>query len=189
MKLTQGNMAPNFEAFDFEGIKQSLLNTELPVLLTFFRHAGCPMCNLRTREMINDYDKFKAYNLKIVTIFESPEKSIRRDVGKQKPPFPIIPDPERKLYKLFGVTISWIGFVKIFFIRPKHVFEAIFRNGFIPKFAEATPMMPADFLINPDGTIRIAYYGKDIGDHLPFEQLYTALDDIKSSLSLNTQST
>lgn len=147
------------------------------------------MCNLRTRKMILDYDKFKSYNLKIITIFESPEKSIRRDVGKQKPPFPIIPDPERKLYKLFGVTISWVGFVKIFFIRPKHVFEAVFKNGFIPKFAEATPMMPADFLINFDGTIRLAYYGKDIGDHLPFNQLYAALDEMKASHNQITQAT
>lgn len=187
MKLKAGDISPNFEVFDFEGRKQTLLDSNQPVLLTFFRHAGCPMCNLRTRELILAYDRLEKYNLKLLTIFESPAASIRKDVGRQAPPFPIIPDPERKLYKLFGVTISWTGFVKIFFIRPKHVFEAIFKNGFIPKFAEATPMMPADFLINPDGTIRLAYYGKDIGDHLPFDDLYEALDDMKTSAVFSTQ--
>ena len=187
MKLTTGDKSPDFESFDFKGIKQTLLETNQPVLLTFFRHAGCPMCNLRTRQLILAYDRLKQYNLKIISVFESPAASIRRDVGRQQPPFPIIPDPERKLYKRFGVTISWTGFVKIFFVRPRHVFEAIFKNGFIPKFAEATPMMPADFLINPDGTIRVAYYGKDIGDHLPFDELYTALDEMKSPVNLATQ--
>jgi len=187
MKLKSGDMSPNFKSFDFEGIKRELLDTNQPVLLTFFRHAGCPMCNLRTREMILSYDKFEKYDLKIMTIFESPAESISRDVGRQAPPFPIIPDPDRKLYKLFGVSISWIGFVKIFVVRPKHVFEAIFKNRFIPKFAEATPMMPADFLINPDGTIRLAYYGNDIGDHLPFDDLFAALEDMKTSSNLTPQ--
>lgn len=30
--------------------------------------------------------------------------------------------------------------------------------------------MPADFLVDENGVIRTAYYGKDEGDHLPFEQ-------------------
>ncbi len=181
MKLNIGDKSPDFETLDFKSEKQVLLESKQPILLTFFRHAGCPMCNLRTRELILNYKKFEKYNLKILTIFESPVASIRRDVGRQSPPFSIIPDPERKLYKLFGVTISWPGFVKIFFIRPKHVFEAIFKNGFIPKFAEATPMMPADFLIDSNGIIKIAYYGKDIGDHLPFDDLYAALDNMTLS--------
>jgi hypothetical protein len=29
--------------------------------------------------------------------------------------------------------------------------------------------MPADFLIDREGIIQVAYYGKDEGDHLPFD--------------------
>lgn len=29
--------------------------------------------------------------------------------------------------------------------------------------------LPADFLVDEQGVIRQAYYGEDIGDHLPFE--------------------
>jgi thioredoxin-dependent peroxiredoxin len=32
-------------------------------------------------------------------------------------------------------------------------------------------MVPADFLIGPDLTVQVAYYGKDIGDHLPVERI------------------
>ncbi|VAX00161.1 hypothetical protein MNBD_GAMMA22-1162 [hydrothermal vent metagenome] len=187
MVLKVGDKAPDFEMTDFKNEKQVLLGHGKPILLTFFRHAGCPMCNLRMRELILVNDKMANYNLKILTIFESPTKSIKRDVGRQNPPFSIIPDPERKLYKLFGVTISWVGFVKIFAVRPKHVFEAIFKNGFIPKFGEATPMMPADFLIDNDGIIRVAYYGRDIGDHLSFDDLYAALDGIKTSVDITPE--
>jgi len=187
MQMKAGDRSPYFEVLDYKKVKQSLQKNDKPVLLTFFRHAGCPMCNLRVRELIKAQERLKKYDLKILTVFESPTKSIQRDVGRQNPPFPIIPDPERKLYKLFGVAISWVGFVKIFVVRPKHIFEAIFKNGFIPKFLEATPMMPADFLINKDGTIRMAYYGKDIGDHVPFSDLYTALDEMMISDRLSDQ--
>lgn len=33
-------------------------------------------------------------------------------------------------------------------------------------------VLPADFLIGPDLVIQTAYYGKDIGDHLPLEEIY-----------------
>lgn len=103
------------------------------------------------------------YYLRILTVFESDIDSIKRDVGRQNPPFPIIPDPGRSLYKLYGVQPSILGLLKIFFIRPAHVFDAVFKNRFIPNFSEATPMMPADFIILSSGTIHTSYYGKDIG--------------------------
>jgi len=37
-------------------------------------------------------------------------------------------------------------------------------------------MVPADFLIGPDLTVQIAYYGSDIGDHLPIEKICQWLD-------------
>ena len=38
-------------------------------------------------------------------------------------------------------------------------------------------MVPADFLIGPDLTVEVAYYGSDIGDHLPLEKIYQWLDN------------
>jgi hypothetical protein len=37
-------------------------------------------------------------------------------------------------------------------------------------------MVPADFLIGPDLTVQVAYYGNDIGDHLPLEKINEWLD-------------
>lgn len=39
-------------------------------------------------------------------------------------------------------------------------------------------MMPAEFLIAPDGTIKLTHFGQDIGDHLPFDDLYLALKEM-----------
>ena len=31
--------------------------------------------------------------------------------------------------------------------------------------------MPAEFLVDRDGIIQTVYYGKDEGDHMPFEEI------------------
>ncbi len=177
MRTEIGDTAPFFEVTDVSGQLQTTTGDRRRyTLLTFFRHAGCPMCNLRTRELILAAKELELRNVRVLAVFESSSRSIERDVGRQSPPFPIIPDPERNLYKLYGVAVSWSGFFKIFYTRPKHVFEAIFKNGFIPKFAEATPMMPAEILIDPDGQVVHTYYGRDIGDHMPLSDFFALLD-------------
>ena len=35
--------------------------------------------------------------------------------------------------------------------------------------------MPADFLIGPDGTVLRVHYGRDIGDHMPIDEIEQAL--------------
>ncbi len=41
----------------------------------------------------------------------------------------------------------------------------------IRKGEGAITQLPAEFLIGPDLTIERAYYGKDIGDHLPIPEI------------------
>jgi len=45
-------------------------------------------------------------------------------------------------------------------------------KGYLPTTLKGSiTTMPADFLIDPKGYIQTAYYGKDEGDHLSFEQI------------------
>ena len=45
-------------------------------------------------------------------------------------------------------------------------------KGYVPLiFKGSLITMPADFLIDREGNIKVAYYGKDEGDHLAFEQV------------------
>jgi len=38
-------------------------------------------------------------------------------------------------------------------------------------------LVPADFLIGPDLTVQVAYYGNDMGGHLPIEKIFQWLDN------------
>jgi len=176
MRIKVGDKVPHFEVRDIDGNLQTPIgDANHEVLLCFFRHAGCPYCNLRVHELIKEAPKLAAKGIQVLAVFQSAEDNVRRDVGRQNPSFTIIPDPERKLYKPYGVTPSWLKFLRAFFLRPLRAPYAIFVKGFKPKYPEGDPhMAPAEFLISPDGTVRLAYYGKDISDHVPLTDVYAA---------------
>ena len=163
MRLTPGIIVPQFTVSDILGEKYSPEKyMGQKWMLSFFRYASCPACNLRIQNLLQEYDELKEKGLSIIAVFESPIDSIMKYVGKNELPFPIIPDPERNLYKLYGVESSWLGYI----MGAPTVMKAILKGFFPGKMEGDKAIVPADFLINPDGTIHTAYYGKNIGDHL-----------------------
>ena len=107
----------------------------------------------------------------MLAFFESPRESILKHVGKQGVPFPIVADPERGIYELYGVESSWWGYLKGM-LKFSRLYDAVIRKRFLPGKTEGKrAIVPADFLIGPNLTIHKAYYGKDIGDHLPIEEI------------------
>ena len=99
-----------------------------------------------------------------------PPERLLETVARAPIPFPLIPDPERALYRLYGVTASWLGYLAGT-LRLRTVRDA-FRRGFYPGKSDGViAQLPAEFLIGSDLVIERAYYGKDIGDHLPLGEI------------------
>ncbi len=139
------------------------------VWLAFFRYAACPLCNLRVHEMIQQHSSLKRKGVEILAVFQSDAKTIARYVGKQNPPFPLIADPEEKLYERFGLKKGlWA------FLHPANfllLLKAI-RLGFRGMSPEGTiTRIPGDFLIAPGLKITREFHGKKIGDHIPWEEI------------------
>ncbi len=180
MKLTVGDAAPQFEVQDIHGARLRLPDySGRLLLLSFYRYAACPLCNVRVHRLVEAYPDLHARGLELVAFFESPRESIVRYVGKQDAPFPIVADPDRATYRDYGVESSWMKFAKGA-ARLKDLAEAS-RLGLVKLRPEGDPhLVPADFLIDPSLRIHTAYYGADIGDHLP-------LEDIKAFLEAATQ--
>ncbi|MEW8276436.1 MAG: peroxiredoxin-like family protein [Candidatus Thiodiazotropha taylori] len=184
MKLKSGDKAPYFEVSDVHGNTQTTTGDgSSPVHLTFYRHAGCPPCNLRVHELMAAKDRFDQLGVKMVGVFESTAEHIRQDLAHGEVTFPILPDRERKLYEKFSVNPSLSGFISSFLLRPAYSMKAIFKHGYFPKFAEATTMMPAEFLIAPDGAVIMAHYGKDLGDYVPLDTLYQLMAEMQPTES------
>ncbi|MFZ2889466.1 redoxin domain-containing protein [Sulfuricurvum sp.] len=170
-RLKEGNSAPWFKARSFQGDDINLdLYRGRYLLLSFYRYASCPFCNLRVHESIQKRDYFQTLGLEMIAVFQSPDDKLAEYVGKQPLNYPIIGDPSLDIYKLYHVETSWLGLIKAFFIRPHQILKSIFLRGFFPGSIEnEIQRLPADFLINPMGKIEIAYYGIDIGDHIAYE--------------------
>jgi peroxiredoxin len=175
--MQPGQSAKNFTIEDIAGTTVSLTDyRDKHLMLSFYRYASCPLCNLRVQHLIQQYPSYSQKGLQMIAVFQSPQASIRKYVGKQDIPFPVIADPERILYQEYGVESSWIGFIKGS-LRLSALTSAA-TKGYLPgKMEGQKSIIPADFLICPDLTIQVAYYGKDIGDHLPIQKIHEWLDN------------
>jgi peroxiredoxin len=170
MRLAEGAKAPTFDATDWQGKPVKLADyAGKKTWLAFFRYAGCPLCNLRVHHLIERHAALREAGLEVVGVFQSSPEGMAKYVGKQNPPFPLISDPEEKLYALYGLE-SGLGA----YLSPSNfgrLGQAI-AKGFAPGSPEGTKTrIPADFLLDGDQTIRRAFYGKVIADHLPFEEV------------------
>ena len=169
-RLLAEDRAPEFAARDFLGSPVELRSLQgRKVMLSFYRYASCPLCNLRMRDLIHGYENWAAQGLRMIAVFQSPASSIERYVGRQDAPFPIIADPAMELYRLYQVEQRWTAMVT-----PSVFLNAAraMKVGILPGSVEGPAnRVPADFLIREDGVIEVAYYGTDVGDHLPLEQL------------------
>jgi len=171
MKLKEGEKAiqlnlPAIDGTTFE--TKSLLGK--PFMLSFLRFASCPFCNLRLHGLVKRFDEFHD-NFTIVSVFDSPLDNLVKHAAGHKAPFPILADENNQFYKEYAIEHSLAGMLKGMFLRMPTLMSGMFK-GYVPTtFKGSLTTMPADFLIDKEGTIQVAYYGKDEGDHLPFEQI------------------
>ncbi len=75
-----------------------------------------------------------------------------------------------EIYQQYGIEHSKAAVARGIRRAPA-VFESIAR-GFWPRGIDGDPtLVPADFLLGAGPTVRVAYYGADIGDHLPLSRI------------------
>lgn len=171
MRLKLGQPAKPFSVSDLQGNSIKLEDFKgKKLMVSFYRYASCVFCNLRIHQLIQKHDELKARGLTMLAFFQSPKESILEYVGKQNAPFPIIPDPKREIYKLYGVESSMAKFAKGIaqFSKYRETRKLGFKSG---KKEGNITSVPADFLIDEKGIIRTAYYGKDITDHVPISEI------------------
>jgi len=138
------------------------------VHLQFRRFAGCPICNLHMHSILKRYPDIKAAGIKEVVLFHSPDKALLPYQGKF--PFDVVGDPDKVLYKKFGVESS------IFSILDVRAWPAIFK-GYSAKDKpvgdpDGGPLgLPADFLVDSKGKVVASHYGKHAYDQWTVDQL------------------
>ncbi len=149
-------------------------------MLSFFRFASCPFCNLRVHELVKRFEEFGA-GFTIVAVFDSSLENLRKHAEKHHAPFAILADEKNVFYRAYGIEHSVAGMFKGMFSRMPALLRAMFVQGYVPWVIKGSmTTMPADFLVDENGIIQTAYYGKDEGDHLPFERVKAFSFDSKT---------
>ena len=169
MRLKAGDKLTNIKLpaidgtiFDSDSVKGK------PIMLSFFRFASCPFCNLRINELVRRFDEF-GDDFTIIAIFDSPLDNLARHTAGHKAPFPILADESNKYYREYSIERSVLGVIKGMLFKMPRLLKGMFK-GYVPLVIKGSlTTMPADFLIDRNGVIQTAYYGKDEGDHLPID--------------------
>lgn len=172
-KLQDADTAPAFTIQDVYGNTVDLASLKgKKLVLTFFRSVGCPVCNLYFHELQTLADSFKAYNTQLIAVYESPARAISKYLEDESFYSVMIPDSTEQLYRLYGVQRSWWKAFKSNFTgvyRKRKEGLKLYKQD-IENDAHLN-RISADFLINEQGKILIAYYGRYIGDHIPADTL------------------
>jgi peroxiredoxin len=172
-RLQRGELAPAFTLPALDGSSFSLGSLRgKKTLLTFFRHAGCPFCNLRVHQLIEAYPRLQRLGIEVVGVFGSSLESLRQRVGQQRPPFALLADPDDAIHSLYGTNRSLLGFLASFSPSGLGNFLEGMRLGIVhgSTDGEAT-RMPADFLIAPNLQLEMALYGSNASEHISIKAL------------------
>lgn len=170
MRLRVGSQAPDFTTTSAEGAQVSLRDgADKLRLLSFYRYASCPLCNVRLHELLGRWPDYAKGGLVGMAVFQSPPASVAMYMARHNAPFTLIPDPDETLYGLYGLETSLTAL-----LRPQNLgkLREAAKMGFPQRKLEGTKTrLPADFLIDKHGLIREAHYGKTLYDHIPYETI------------------
>jgi hypothetical protein len=160
-----GDQVPPRELESISGEVVSLPPPSGLVHLQLRRFAGCPICNLHLRSMVACSEEIGAAGIREVVVFHSTAKALRKHEAEL--PFAVIADPDRRLYREFGVRRSGRA------LFSPRVWGTLLRalvaslGASLRRRAPLAPLaprggtfgLPADLLIDAGGRVVAVHYG------------------------------
>jgi thioredoxin-dependent peroxiredoxin len=173
MKIQIQQSAPDFTIKDVNGKSINLADYKgNKVMLTFYRNVGCPVCNARFHELQEQSDYFKSKGLVLISVYESKPENMKKYLEGENPYAIMVPNPELNLYQLYNIEKSSVKLMKGMFhgaMGKMKLGKKLFREKI--KQDGNNNRISADFLIDEEGKVATAYYGKFIGDHLSIDEI------------------
>jgi peroxiredoxin len=147
------------------------------VHLQFRRFAGCPICDLHLSSFARRYEELVAASIREVVVFHSSAKELRGYCASL--PFDTIADPEKELYRHFGVESGLRALLDpaVWIPIGRGVLRSLART--LSKHGPLPPVnpqggrfgLPADFLISPDGVVFACKYGSHAYDQWSVDEV------------------
>jgi hypothetical protein len=155
------------------------------VHLQFRRFAGCPVCSLHLRSMVERRVSVEAAGIREIVVFHSSADELRRYEGEL--PFAIVADPDKHLYREFGVESSpralldpraWPGIAKAI---VAGLLGCLVHGRALPPLRPPGGRygLPADFLVDRDGRVLAVHYGEHADDQWSVDELLALAEEPK----------
>ena len=174
MKLQAGNTALDFIAKDIDGKEIKLSDFKgKKIILSFYRNVSCPFCNRRVHQIMGNNLRLQNSGVQLVFLFESSNEKLKSSVFHQGiSPWPLIGDPDKKVYRSYGVENSTLKMMKTMIVSNVGQAKKDTKELNLPEDKDASMnLIPADFFIDENFKIVKAHYGKHLDDHVAIEEL------------------
>lgn len=174
--LTVGDTAPDFTlpAADGGTVRLSTLLESGPVVLTFYRGAWCPYCNLALRALQERVDDMTERGARLVAVSPQIADESLSLVQKHELTFDVLSDIGSDTAKQYGLA----------FDLPEELAAVYDDFGMDLQRVNAgharTLPLPATYVIAPDGTIRWAFVNTDYTTRAEPADIIAALDSLNA---------
>ncbi len=154
---------------DASGVEHPFPAREGSTHLQVRRFAGCPICGEHLAPFVDRADELDAAGVTEVVVFKSDAAHVRRHESHL--PFLTLPDPDGRWYAELGVRSTITSL-----LHPRAVLA--FLRGVVRTRSLGGSLslgdhlgLPADLLLEPDGTVVDACYGTDASDGWSVDQV------------------
>jgi len=180
-KDDKAHVGDTFPTLELTATSGKLVTTPDPegyfVHLQLRRFAGCPICNLHLRSIVDRHDEIRSHGIREVVVFHSTAKELAKHEAEL--PFPLIADPKRELYQRFGVERGAGSLLSGRALRAAMAGEVAAFGSSTTKRGVLGPVkptggrfgLPADLLIAPDGRVAAVKYGQHAYDQWTVDEL------------------
>ncbi|MDB5083090.1 MAG: resA 1 [Chloroflexi bacterium] len=155
--LTLGTLAP---AWQLAGLDDKLVSLDQfqgqPVLLIFLRGTWCPNCRKQMETVRNEWSRV-APLARVIAIVSQAGPEVSDYLSRNPMPFPLLPDPNRDVIKLYGV------------------YQRLGLDGFRVAY-------PTTMIIDQGGIVRYSYVGGSQFDRPDFNQVLVELEKLKTRI-------
>lgn len=178
--LKPGSEAPDFNLPDAFG--KTVRLTELlesgPVILTFYRGAWCPYCNLQLHALNESLPLFRKHGAQLVAVTpQTPDRS-RGQIEKDAYPFHVLSDLDNRVMQAYNLYFEVPEALRMLYIEDFDLDIAEY-NG---EGRYGLPV-PGTFVIDTQGIVRAAFADTDYRKRMEPAEIIRALTEIGSKAS------
>jgi len=168
-----GDAAPSFALKDPDGrvVSSAELLAHGPLVLTFYRGAWCPYCNLDLKSLQEAHSEVIARGASLMAI--SPQNAVnsRKAIRQHDLNFPILSDPGGEISAAFGLRFAFPDYLI-------DLYKNVFKNdlALVNDDSSWTLPMPARFVDGVDGAIAYSEVSPDYTKRPDPSELFPTLD-------------